>query len=95
MTTPCRSHCRACNTCFSGDMAFDAHRTFAEGHKNDWAYRTCLDPIDDWRFAVKDRGGVCAVAGAVRRHPVRIWTLRSHLEKRADWAAVAKARAPR
>ena len=36
MTTPhCRSHCRACDTCFSSDEAFDAHRygTFQTGNR--------------------------------------------------------------
>lgn len=82
----CKSHCRACNSHFANDGAFDAHRIFEEGHKDDWDYRTCADLDDDSRFSVKAERGICAVAGRELRHPVRVWTLSKYLEGSNPWA---------
>lgn len=76
----CSYHCRACNGCFGSLTAFDAHRQFEEGHKNDWNHRICIEPMDDLRFAPKSEHGACKLARPPKLDTV-VWVLRDSQEK--------------
>jgi hypothetical protein len=94
----CRAHCRSCNSHFSSDSAFDAHRIFEPGHKDDWEHRVCADLHDTTDrngrqvFGVKDEHGVCAVASAQELRDVRVWSLRRFLEADNPWAKTHERR---
>lgn len=51
----CGAHCRACDRCFSGTKAFDAHRagSFRDGERH------CLDPEGVEKLTA--RPGACRV----------------------------------
>src|SRR4051794_34927928 len=69
-----RCLCTGCGLRFSSTRAFDAHRSFALGHKGDWSSRVCLDPAEAKGFESTE--GICRLTGETVS--VRIWALTEH-----------------
>ena len=85
----CVSHCCACGSHFSGDRAFDAHRT---GSHRDGT-RTCLDPIDardangKSMFTARTEAGRCTVRGQ-DVDGITVWTKAAGPAERERLAAI-------
>lgn len=67
--TQCLSHCVSCGECFSGDAAFDAHRT---GSPRD---RRCSNPERVKRLVVKTEAGTCSLSNGPTKVGVTVWAL--------------------
>jgi hypothetical protein len=70
----CTYHCRACNSHFASEEAFDAHRF---GPHN--GERVCLEVDQVEALAVKSNDGVCDIAGPETIEGVVVWTSRRSL----------------
>ena len=63
----CQCHCTACNGCYSGVAAFDAHRSGPPDA------RVCLDPADVKRLQVKTESGQCELGWPGEVRAVTLW----------------------
>lgn len=83
MTVHCTSHCATCGSHFHATSAFDRHRRFEEGFKDDWDYRNCIEPADDPRFEALTDAGLCDIYPSRVKRGVTVWTNAGSREKAA------------
>ena len=72
MTTFCRYHCRACDSCFVSLGAFDAHRVGEHAENT----RECVAPgaLTGWSTMVEVQG-LCRISEPPTARPRVIWRL--------------------